>query len=314
MKTSSLLLTAATILLLASCQKDSDDPNPPTNTGPYRKVLIEQTYQGGSKQYFLFVVDPGSRTIRCVRDSMRDYYEDYFYDASGRLQKLVANNWNETVPVSRDSLVINRPSANVIELEFSDVNGDFGYTATTSDLGGGKKQILRTYSGLDPVKNNVKFIFNASGTPDSIMYRSEGFNPGDIDLFKREIFYNSNGVPINATHTSVNGSPAQITTYSITKDTKDNAYLHSMLDSLYGADLGWLAYDSSIGLTRFFDQVFTDKLMLLKGSTTSMNVVSPWETRLQEYIITYDSKGRILTWDEKSNGMATYAVDITYFD
>lgn len=314
MKSINILLTAAILLTLASCQRDTDDPNP-TNTNPYRKMLVEQTYQGGSKQYFLYIVNPGNRTIRCVRDSARNYYEDYFYDASGKLQKVVANNWDETVPSSRDSLVIGRPSANVIQLDFTDAVLDIGYTATTSDLGGGRKQILMTYSGLDPVKNNVKFIFNTSGAPDSIMYRAEDFNPGDIHLFKREIFYNSSGVPTNATYTDVRGSsPAAVTTYNITKDTKDNAYLHSMLDSLYGTDLGWLAYDSHIGLTRFFDQIFTDKLMLLKGSTTSMNVIFPSETRLYEYIVTYDSKGRILTWNEKSNGVATYDVDITYFD
>lgn len=330
MKLRNLLIPVAAVFFLASCQPEPIEDMPGTDPDPVagekRKMLVEETIydQSGNpdhKYYYLYKQDTAARTITCWVDTLTDEFERRYYDANGRLQKIFYNNADETVPASKDSLMITRVSANQLSLKYS--WDPFSFEAVTTSLPGGRTQVTVTRTDLDPNIYNTRLFFNVRDALDSIMIASNTAAP--VYYYKKEVFYDAGGKPVSDLSTSWQAQTTSVftRTQSFTKDAKDNQYLLSFTDKLCGSDLGWMKYYLDWAPTDFFDYAMTDQVFLLQGTMQSM-IVNTRETHNGTptddgpyqftYPTQYNAAGRIVSWEERNDGKIQNSISIKYYD
>jgi hypothetical protein len=319
MKTSIILLSTVTIFILTSCRKDGND-GPPQEQGffAFNRLLVEQTTYGGAGPYIsynLFIANPIEQTITHITDSTLSKFLIYHYDDNGRLVKIVASGLNQTDPTSRDSIIITRPTPNTVQWEYSEDLQAPVKTATITDLGGNRKQIVLTSALQDPAVSFEKLFINERGQLDSMSIQ-HSVNPGELRFVKRKLSYNSNGKVLSMQHSDwLSSSPTiDVKTTTFTKDNTNNEYLLSFLDVLTGSDLTWMSAYPVTAPTILFSYVITDKLILSKGTVTSCTATLNSQTIFSEFPVQYDNQGRIVTWSEIKNGTRALDVSITYYD
>ena len=322
MRFSAVLVTITTVCFLVSCQPDLEEEIlTPETAGEKRKMLVEETiYQSGNphhKYYRIYLTDTVAHTITCLADTLTNTFDRSYYDNNGRLLKTVFNNWDELVPLSRDSVVYTRVSPGHITWKYS--WDPYSFTAITTSLPGGRTQIMVTNTQDDPAVFYTKFVFNANGTLDSLKIGSN--NP---EVYKKEIFYNAAGMPVSVVTNSFQPQSNFIyqVNRAITKDTRENVYLLFFLNKLAGSDMGWMKYGFDAP-TSLFSYELTDQLFLQGGTIQSVTTTAreirngvptdtgPWD---YQYPTQYDNSGRIISWAEKVNGQIESSIAIKYYD
>lgn len=333
MKTSKVILALTLVILLVSCEKGNETARVP-ESGVYRKFLnVNEFYdQSGAIQYGdynLVIVDSVDHSIYMVMDTVDESYTSFHYDNDGKLVKIVGYYTDNAGIVSRDSLMVTRPSANSIKWTYSAGSGVPALTMTTTDLGSSRKLITITEEGSDPAVFYDKMYMNTHGSMDSLIRTVPGNGGVGVSRLKRELFYSANHAPVSqVVTTSLSTSTmSTVSTSTITRDLHENGYLHTFLDDLYGTDMTWLSYNDNRSFILFLDAHFTDRIALLNGTVLTLSTlgkqydngvyVADAGSADFQFIPQYDVQGRMTTFDLKDNTFTSYLqqrTTIQYFD
>lgn len=330
MKSIFVLLLAATLISIVSCQKEIEELPQPTRTTNAAglpklfKVTLYNLTTGAIDQfdYAKMSEDTVQHIISFVYDTIQNFYTKYFYDAGGRLIK------KETRDSSIETTNFTR-TGNQITWSTTWPGGSNSGMATVNTLASNKKQVdISEQSSYSGIPQYVRLILNGNDRVETSS-DSIGVSFGQNYTGHDRYFYNSNGgldsVLSVGLHTSSQDSNNR--RYVFVRDNNNNQYWLKLIEKISGPDLYWAGQTSYVGLPIIFglDNNLTDREFLTSGSVISSSntvkyfiqsgsgiITQTYGPDVTTNTLTYDAEGRITKQVQKLNGALSRMLEITY--